>query len=90
MYNLSSSEKFEEAQHHLGEHGITVSNVKLDVKKLIQTKDNLEQWETIKKQNFPISNQLLINEIFPALGQSKSGSDIIFFNRQLIFQQYSR
>ena len=46
---------------------VKVKNNKLDVKKLIQTKDNLEKWETIKKQNFPISNQLLINEIFPAL-----------------------
>ena len=38
-----------------------------DVKKLIKTQDNLEQWETILKQDFPISNQLLIDEIFPAL-----------------------
>jgi len=46
---------------------IKVKNNKLDVKKLIQTKDNLEQWETIMKQDFPLSNQLLIDEIFPVL-----------------------
>lgn len=38
---LSSSEKYEETQHHLGEHGITVSGVKLDVKKLIGRKDDV-------------------------------------------------
>lgn len=54
---------------------IKVKNNKLDVKKLIQTKDNLEQWETIKKQNFPISNQLLINEIFPALNVDSPAFD---------------
>jgi len=46
---------------------IKIKSNKLDVKKLIQTKDKLEQWETILKQDFPISNQLLIDEIFPLL-----------------------
>ena len=54
---------------------IKVKNNKLDVKKLIQTKDNLEQWETIKKQTFPISNQLLNNEIFPALNVDSPSFD---------------
>ena len=38
---LSSSEKFEEAQNHLGNHGITVGNVKLDVKKLVGRKNDV-------------------------------------------------
>ena len=46
---------------------IKIKSNKLDVKKLIQTKDNLEQWETMLKQDFPISNKLLIDEIFPIL-----------------------
>jgi hypothetical protein len=64
---------------------IKVKNNKLDVKKLIQTKDNFEQWETIKKQNFPISNQLLINEIFPALNvDSPSFDDDMLSKKQFI------
>jgi len=46
---------------------IKIKSNKLDVKKLIKTQDNLEQWETILKKDFPISNQFLIDEIFPAL-----------------------
>ena len=64
---------------------IKVKSNKLDVKKLIQTKDNLEQWETIKKQNFPISNQLLINEIFPALNvDSPAFDDDMLSKKQFI------
>ena len=64
---------------------VKVKNNKLDVKKLIQTRDNLEQWETIKKQNFPISNQLLINEIFPALNvDSPSFDDDMLSKKQFI------
>jgi hypothetical protein len=46
---------------------IKVKNNKLDVKKLIQVRDNLEQWNTIMKYDFPISKKLLMDEIFPAL-----------------------
>jgi len=46
---------------------IKIKSNKLDVKKLIQTQDGLEQWKTIMKQDFPLSNQLLIDEIFPVL-----------------------
>ena len=46
---------------------VKVKSNKLDVKKLIQTRDNLEQWNTISKYDFPIPNKLLIDEIFPTL-----------------------
>ena len=45
---------------------IKVKNNKLDVKKLIHTKNNLEKWNTIIKKDFPDSKQMLIDEIFPA------------------------
>ena len=46
---------------------IKVKNNKLDIKKLIQIQDNLEQWNSIYKYNFPIPTKLLLSEIFPAL-----------------------
>jgi dihydrolipoamide dehydrogenase len=36
---LASSEEFENASHHLGDHGITVGDVKIDVAKMIGRKD---------------------------------------------------
>ena len=38
---LHSSQKFEEAQHHLGDHGVEVSGVKLNLKKLLDRKNNV-------------------------------------------------
>ena len=38
---LHSSEKFEEAQHHLAEHGVKVSKVELDLKTLLARKDKV-------------------------------------------------
>lgn len=38
---LASSEKFEEAQHHLGEHGIAVSGVAVDVAKMQARKNGI-------------------------------------------------
>ena len=46
---------------------IKVKNNKLDVKKLIQVRDNLEKWNTMMKFDFPVSKKLLMDEIFPAL-----------------------
>lgn len=42
---LQSSEHFEQANHHFAEHGISVSDVKMDVAKMISRK------ETVVKQN---------------------------------------
>ena len=42
---LQSSEHFEHANHHFADHGITASNVKIDVAKMIGRKD------TVVKQN---------------------------------------
>ena len=38
---LHSSEKFEEAQHHLAEHGVKVGKVELDLKALMARKDKV-------------------------------------------------
>ncbi len=38
---LNSSEKFEEAQHDLAKHGVSVSGVKLDLKKMMARKDKI-------------------------------------------------
>ena len=38
---LHSSEKFEEAQHHLAEHGVNVGKVELDLKTLMARKDKV-------------------------------------------------
>ena len=35
---LASSEKYEEAAHHLGEHGVEVGSVKVDVAKMVARK----------------------------------------------------
>jgi len=38
---LASSEEFENAQHHLADHGITVGDVKVDVSKMLKRKDDI-------------------------------------------------
>jgi dihydrolipoamide dehydrogenase len=38
---LASSEEYENAAHHLGDHGISVSGVKLDVAKMVARKDGI-------------------------------------------------
>ncbi|NCP62755.1 MAG: dihydrolipoyl dehydrogenase [Alphaproteobacteria bacterium] len=38
---LHSSQRFEEAQHHLGDHGIEISGVKLNLKKFLDRKNNV-------------------------------------------------
>ncbi len=38
---LESSEKYEESQHHLGEHGISVSDVSINASAMIERKDNI-------------------------------------------------
>jgi dihydrolipoamide dehydrogenase len=38
---LASSEKFDEAAHHLGEHGIVVSGAKVDLAKMLARKDGI-------------------------------------------------
>ncbi len=42
---LQSSEHYEQAAHHFGDHGITLSNLKIDVAKMVGRKD------TVVKQN---------------------------------------
>ncbi|WP_207004967.1 dihydrolipoyl dehydrogenase [Trinickia mobilis] len=38
---LASSEEFESASHHLAEHGVSVSDVKIDVAKMLARKDGI-------------------------------------------------
>lgn len=39
---------------------------KMDIKTYVQTVDNLEQWNPLMKGEFPISAEVLKNEVFPA------------------------
>lgn len=41
-------------------------NGKMDIKTYIQTVDGLEQWNPLMKAEFPISKEILLNEVFPA------------------------
>ncbi|MBY4946811.1 dihydrolipoyl dehydrogenase [Cupriavidus respiraculi] len=38
---LASSEEYENVQHHLGAHGITVGDVKVDIAKMLKRKDDI-------------------------------------------------
>ena len=40
---------------------------KIDTKRLIQTKDNLEQWEPVTKTEFPVLKEYLLDQFFPSL-----------------------
>jgi hypothetical protein len=51
----------------LDDINIKIKNNLLDFKKLITIEGNLEQWNTVEKHKFPVSKELLTNEIFPAL-----------------------
>ncbi len=39
---------------------------KMDIKTYVQTVDGLEQWNPLMKGEFPISADVLVNEVFPA------------------------
>jgi hypothetical protein len=39
---------------------------KMDIKTYVQTVDGLEQWNPLMKGEFPISKEILINDVFPA------------------------
>ena len=40
---------------------------KIDTKRLIQTKDSLEQWEPVTKTGFPVLKKYLLDQFFPSL-----------------------
>ncbi len=40
---------------------------KIDIKRLIQTKDSLEQWEPVTKTGFPVLKEYLLDQFFPSL-----------------------
>jgi hypothetical protein len=39
---------------------------KMDIKTFVQVKEGLEQWNPLMKGEFPISKDVLVNEVFPA------------------------
>ena len=43
-----------------------IRNGKMDIKTYVQTVDGLEQWNPLMKGEFPISREVLENEVFPA------------------------
>ena len=43
-----------------------IRNGKMDIKTYVQTVDGLEQWNPLMKGEFPISAQVLRDEVFPA------------------------
>ena len=43
-----------------------IRNGKMDIKTYVQTVDGLEQWNPLMKGEFPISAEVLKNEVFPA------------------------
>lgn len=49
------------------EVNIKVKNSLLDIKKLISTNNNLEQWDSVAKYEFPLDQETLLNEILPLL-----------------------
>jgi hypothetical protein len=48
-------------------HNIKIRDNKLDIKKLVQSIEKFEQWKPVMKDGFPISLELVKNDIFPAL-----------------------
>jgi len=46
---------------------VKIRNDLLDVKKQINIQNKLERWDAVKKYEFPISKDLLVNDIFPQL-----------------------
>jgi len=39
---------------------------KMDIKTFVQQKEGLEQWNPLMKGEFPLSKEVLLNEVFPA------------------------
>jgi len=75
---LHASEKYEEASHHLGDFGVQVSGVKLDLKAMMKHKDsvvgaNTQGIEFLFKKNK--IDWLKGDATIPAKGQVKVGKD---------------
>ena len=49
------------------EVNVKVTGSQIDIKKFIQHKDKLEEWETVSKTGFPVTKQYLVQELFPVL-----------------------
>jgi hypothetical protein len=52
------------------DNNIKIRNKKMDIKNLVQTKNNLEQWLPQLIGEFPMKSQVLEQEVFPSLGVS--------------------
>lgn len=45
---------------------VSIGNGKMDIKTFVQSVDGLEQWNPLMKGEFPISAEVLRNEVYPA------------------------
>ncbi len=46
---------------------VKIRSAKLDIKKLVDTRDGLEQWQPVLKKDFPLERRLLADHLSPAL-----------------------
>ncbi len=56
-------------------HNIKIRNKRLDIKTLVQQDNGLEQWNPVEIGVFPLSNEAIKNDIFPALGVESPSLD---------------
>ncbi|MFP4470815.1 MAG: hypothetical protein ACLFPE_09030 [Bacteroidales bacterium] len=49
------------------DYNVKIRDQKLDIKKLIGQRDGFEQWKPLAKAEFPLSQDFLAGELFPAL-----------------------
>ena len=76
MKALSSSERVRESSEiYIVSAGNDVNNCKIrdekmDIKRFVQEKEGLEQWNPLMKGEFPMAAALIRDEVFPAFGVS--------------------
>ncbi len=67
-------------------HNIKIRNGKLDIKKLIQITDELEQWNPVAKADFPLDAAFLADRLFPALGADPAGLDLEHYSQKQLLR----
>jgi len=53
------------------ENNTKIRDRKMDIKVLVETKQGLERWNPRMKGEFPMTTEMIKNEVFPAFGVSK-------------------
>lgn len=71
---LDSSEEFDKAKHKLGDHGITVGSVKIDIKKMMERKDKVVSEVTSGVEYLMKKNKIIR---YTGLGKFASKNEII-------------